>query len=109
MAGTEYLFADQWANRDNPADGCSSPDARSWSSPPTWYNPPGVTIWQNGDYWQRIISESVAPAALKQNGAKPSLQPPVVLATVQHRQTDQQPSSFSTSGATLRFAVTPQQ
>lgn len=34
---TVYLFADQWANRDNLADGSSSPDAHSWSSPPTWY------------------------------------------------------------------------
>lgn len=35
------IVKNESANRDNLADGSSSPDAHSWSSPPTWYIPRG--------------------------------------------------------------------
>ncbi len=109
MAGHGLLFADQWANRDNLADGSSSPDPTVGHRHRHGISPGGDHL-ANGDWLATsLISRISCSAALKENAVKLPHQPPVALATVQHRkQIQHYLSSFSASRrSSCAFATRP--
>ncbi len=89
MAGHGLFVCDQWANRDNLADGSSSPDAHCGHR-----HRHGISARSDHLAKRRLLATSLisrisCSAALKAKRLKLPHQPPVALATVQHRQTDQ--------------------